>query len=323
MPLFPPQDYRKTAFTHRRGTFAARPAATDVLAGTLYFATDTGIIYRSDGSVWETYSGSSTGVQTAFIPELYPEESELPLLVSPSNVRTSIIDIATTGTIQNLDFGNADLVRLTGASTMTVHSIRAGINGQRVTFITTQSTGFFRHNSSTLGGGTLLANFIKTTDADTPITSSAGIVTYQYDGPSTQWRMISHTQGDPIVPTFAAGDFTGSGSMTWTVASGDVGQDAYVVNGKEVTYYFRYFDTTVGGTVSTQLQRAIPSLLTPLNDICYGTCVIIDSGGARTVGAVLVAGATLILAFQKIDLSNWTLSTNTTTIEGQLKWFLT
>lgn len=55
MPLSP-ANYRKTAFTHRRGTAAARPAATDVLAGTIYFSSDTGIIERSTGIVWESYS---------------------------------------------------------------------------------------------------------------------------------------------------------------------------------------------------------------------------------------------------------------------------
>lgn len=60
MPLFPPQDYRKTEFTHRIGLAAARPAATDVLPGTLYFSTDTLILERSDGTAWSTYSPSGT-----------------------------------------------------------------------------------------------------------------------------------------------------------------------------------------------------------------------------------------------------------------------
>lgn len=56
MPLTP-QDYRKTAFTHRRGLAASKPAASDVLVGTLYFSTDTTTLERSDGSVWSIYSG--------------------------------------------------------------------------------------------------------------------------------------------------------------------------------------------------------------------------------------------------------------------------
>jgi hypothetical protein len=57
MPLSP-ADYRKTRYTHRRGTAAARPAAADVLAGTLYFSTDTLVLERSTGAAWESYSVS-------------------------------------------------------------------------------------------------------------------------------------------------------------------------------------------------------------------------------------------------------------------------
>jgi len=49
-----------------RGTLAARPAATDVQPGTLYVATDTGLVAQSDGAAWTAYAyvvpaGGSTG----------------------------------------------------------------------------------------------------------------------------------------------------------------------------------------------------------------------------------------------------------------------
>lgn len=56
MPLTP-QDYRKTAQTHRIGLAAARPAVGDVLIGTLYFSTDTFKIERSNGTTWVLYAG--------------------------------------------------------------------------------------------------------------------------------------------------------------------------------------------------------------------------------------------------------------------------
>jgi hypothetical protein len=58
MSLNPPQDYRKTEFTHRAGLAADKPLATDVLPGTLYFSTDTGSLERSDGSTWSAYSSN-------------------------------------------------------------------------------------------------------------------------------------------------------------------------------------------------------------------------------------------------------------------------
>jgi hypothetical protein len=56
MSLNPPQDYRKTEFTHRSGLSSDRPAASDVLVGTLYFSTDTLALERSNGTTWDTFS---------------------------------------------------------------------------------------------------------------------------------------------------------------------------------------------------------------------------------------------------------------------------
>lgn len=55
------QDYRKTALTHRVGLAAAKPAASNVLAGTLYYSTDTGTLERSNGSGWEPFASTSSG----------------------------------------------------------------------------------------------------------------------------------------------------------------------------------------------------------------------------------------------------------------------
>ena len=56
-----PQDYRKTAWTHRRGTRVNQPAATTVLSGTLYFVTDENVVERSNGTSWESYSAAAGG----------------------------------------------------------------------------------------------------------------------------------------------------------------------------------------------------------------------------------------------------------------------
>jgi hypothetical protein len=53
-----------------RGLLAARPAATVNTAGRLYFATDTGVVYRAanDGSGWETFAtyGATGGAFETF-----------------------------------------------------------------------------------------------------------------------------------------------------------------------------------------------------------------------------------------------------------------
>lgn len=60
MGLFPPQYFRKTEGIIRRGLAANRPNAADVLIGTLYFSSDTGVLERSNGATWDSYSGSGT-----------------------------------------------------------------------------------------------------------------------------------------------------------------------------------------------------------------------------------------------------------------------
>lgn len=54
-----PANYRKTEFTHRIGLSINKPAAADVLTGTLYFSSDTSILERSNGTIWESYSSIS------------------------------------------------------------------------------------------------------------------------------------------------------------------------------------------------------------------------------------------------------------------------
>lgn len=51
----------------RRGTRAAQPAANTVIVGTLYFVTDEGIIERSTGAAWESYSGAGTGAASTLV----------------------------------------------------------------------------------------------------------------------------------------------------------------------------------------------------------------------------------------------------------------
>src|SRR5882672_7481448 len=66
-------NYRKTRKTHSRGSRASQPLATDVLEGTLYFVTDEGVIERSNGIIWESFSGTGSGsISNAISPILIP-----------------------------------------------------------------------------------------------------------------------------------------------------------------------------------------------------------------------------------------------------------
>lgn len=90
MPLNPPQDYRKTRFTHRIGLRVDQPLATDVLEGTIYFVTDELVLERSNGTIWEAYSGSSSpssSINSSLMPFVVEaEESEYPYIILPGDV---------------------------------------------------------------------------------------------------------------------------------------------------------------------------------------------------------------------------------------------
>lgn len=118
-------------------------------------------------------------------------------------------------------------------------------------------------------------------------------------------------------PTFAAGNFTGNNSMTWTVASADVVTLAYTVVGKQMTVSFNIQQTTVGGTPSTDLQIAIPLGLTSAKSM-HNACFINDNLAGNAVGRVFVTvgGSTVNIA--KIDGAAWSASTDNTYVFGEI-----
>lgn len=127
------------------------------------------------------------------------------------------------------------------------------------------------------------------------------------------------------IPTFAAGDYTGNGSMTWTVASGDVNYFAYKLSDDGNTMDISIDITTsdVGGTPNTGLQRAIPESRTANSTTAaIGVMLYSDNGGATTAGLITVGKGGSVIIFNKIDGSNWTAATGTTRVRGQLTFEL-
>jgi hypothetical protein len=53
-----------------RGLAAARPLATAVAKGTLYYSTDLGITEQSDGTAWNTYTDGAGSALIQFHPFL-------------------------------------------------------------------------------------------------------------------------------------------------------------------------------------------------------------------------------------------------------------
>lgn len=117
---------------------------------------------------------------------------------------------------------------------------------------------------------------------------------------------------------FNAGDFTGSGSMTWTVESGDVVTLRYTLLGKTVLIDFAIEGTTVGGTPDTSLLVALPAGLVPATSF-HSACVVSDDG-TRTYGLAWVGVGVPTLIIERGDHGNWSAATNATSAWGQLKF---
>lgn len=80
-----------------KGTFAARPAANTVAGGTLYSATDTNVIYQSDGSSWATYATVGSGAPTDATYITQTANGSLSAEQALSSLSTGLVKV-TTGT---------------------------------------------------------------------------------------------------------------------------------------------------------------------------------------------------------------------------------
>jgi hypothetical protein len=138
----------------------------------------------------------------------------------------------------------------------------------------------------------------------------------------TSWNSnadkIDAAAGAWITPTFAAGNFTASGAMTWTVDAGDVTTYAYNIRGKTMTIAFILVATTVAGTPSTELRIAVPTALVIAKTI--GIPYRSGDNGSSAIGmARATAGNTYITLFKDMtEVGNWAAATNTTFAEGQI-----
>lgn len=322
MSLNPPQAYRKTEYTHRIGLDADKPAATDVLVGTLYFSTDTLILERSNGISWDSYSpagGGNNGVGLIGPPGLDGINGEDNFIILPSISRfDTIISNTDTGAINDWNPGliGSTLIEWLGVSDATITGLVGGIRGQIVTIKNTGSNiAYFAHNSGSSSAGNKFKNYA--TSSSTPI-SVSGNITYQYDG--TDWQIIGHEQGEWIIPVYIAGDYTANGAMIWTVDSGDVFDFRSKLDGTTLFVAWALAFTTVGGTPSSELRFKIPGGFTAAGYFTVNHQYY-DNGGGALVGQahVLAAGATVITLYKLgFGASFWSLSSNATTSYGSM-----
>ncbi len=124
--------------------------------------------------------------------------------------------------------------------------------------------------------------------------------------------------GEWTAVAFSAGNFTGSGAMTWTVASGDQTTYAYTLHGKTMTLAFALYNTTVGGTPDYYLQIAIPGGFTAARTM-GGLFDSLDNSVPRLASWLVQTSGTVVL-LSRADITVWTAATDTTNTVGTISF---
>jgi hypothetical protein len=125
-------------------------------------------------------------------------------------------------------------------------------------------------------------------------------------------RGRSTAMGEWTAVSYSAGNFTGSGSQTWTVDNADIAVYSYMLVGKTLYLKFAADTTTVGGTPSTDLLIAIPGGFTA-NHPATGHLFFINNG-VNGVGLALANNGGSTVRCLLPTLGNWTASTNNTSV---------
>lgn len=117
-------------------------------------------------------------------------------------------------------------------------------------------------------------------------------------------------------PAYSAGNFSAGGSMTWTVDSSDIGAYKYAILGKLMVVIFKFYSTSVAGTPSLDLILKIPAAKTASGT--NNSVIFISDNGSFGTGMVEINPGETIIHFYKTAITNWTASTNNTSVLGQI-----
>jgi hypothetical protein len=257
----------------------------------------TGGVFTGDGSGLANLSASSLASGTV-----------------PQARKWSEGTTSSSGNQDDFAFQGVDVLRCANTSLLTLRGLIAGVGGQRLTIVSVGSGQVDLANQDT--NSSPANRIINQVSGTISLAAGSGRVDLVYDGVSERWRVIHHEQGAWITPTYSAGHFTASGSMTWTVESGDVVTYRFRLDGRTMMIQFGLQTTTVGGTPSNQLRIATPwGFVSTVNQ--YNTVYVLDNN-VRGVGQVVAAAGTTFLFVTTPSAGNWSASANQTYLYGQI-----
>lgn len=210
--------------------------------------------------------------------------------------------------------GNCAFINCNNASLLTITGIAGGVAGQVLIFYAGNAQVDFVHNSGASSAANRLGN--RVTSGNTSL-ALRGTLIYLYTG--GVWALLFHDQGAWITPAFSAGNYTGSGSLTVTVDSGDVTTNRYRLDGSKLTWMVELSSISTGGTASTEIRAAIPGGFTMAGSEIITPAPMQDAGAAFAVGMnVLSNGNAFVRWFKDLTgTSNWSnAAVNNTTIRA-------
>lgn len=231
----------------------------------------------------------------------------------------SEVSFTTTGNIDNLDFSGADLIRMNNASDATIRGLVAGTPGQKVTIVSIGAGVVYLAHQNT---GSSAANRLihPVTSGNTPLAAGSGRATYQYDGTTDRWRLLTHVQGAAINVAFNAANFTANVG-SWTVDAADQVTLAYTLEGSILSVTFFIEKTDISSTPHT-LSIALPNGYLPSATFEASFNVgVIDAGAAVAVGRTVVRSSGSFLEVNKINVANFTTTAaDNTDVFGQMRF---
>jgi len=223
--------------------------------------------------------------------------------------------VTSTGTVNDLSINDCGFVRLNNASDLTLTGLVAGVPGQVVCLVSVGAGNVFLSHDTGSSSVNRLLNVV--TSGPTPLAAGLGLAIYQYDGTTQRWRLIQHEQGAPLTPAYSAGNFTASGTMAWTVASGDVSAYTYYIKGRLLFFNFQFDTTSITAPLSNQCRVAIPGGYTTTT-ATQGYCFILDNNNYKS-GRFYIGSSTQVF-MEIVPLANYLAATNTTYfgLQGQI-----
>lgn len=174
--------------------------------------------------------------------------------------------------------------------------------------------------------GSTAAHRITSPSARGQIVGVNGSITLVYLGVPSRWDVVVVEPGAPITIPYTAGDFTATGSMTWTVDSGDVQALRYLQQGNQLTLTLLIAASTTGGTASNGLFFLLPNSFTVATqgtqEGVHGSLSDGTPYSGAGVWVIITATSTTKVAFYKPDFANIALGTNNVAVQGTAVFYI-